>query len=79
MNQLRIQTALDYHRNIIRLIGFRYSVTDRNASIMTEIAEINLLNFVKSKEFQNQNIVESDLFRSLIDNIIEGMVRQNFK
>ncbi len=71
INQVSIQTTIDYHSNIIRLVGFCH--TSQINLIIFEIAEDNLLTFVKNDN-TNKEDDYSDSIRRIIREIILGTV-----
>jgi hypothetical protein len=73
-NHIKIQTGLDAHRNIIRLIGFRRA-TNNIYHVILELSNENLFDVIKSERFKEMESFASLFFR-LSTEIITAMVRK---
>ena len=63
MNEIRIRSSLEQHKNIIRFFGFQY--TKRIVGIVLEFAADNLYDTLKMDEFRDDSQTFIDLFHEI--------------
>jgi hypothetical protein len=74
MNQITIQTLLDNHQNIVKLIGFRR--INNIYCIIMEIADKSLLDQIKSITVNERQLFANRFLKISIE-IITAMVRNS--
>ncbi len=74
INQITIQTLLDNHQNILKLLGFRR--LNNIYCIIMEIADKSLLDEIKSITF-NERQLFANRFYKISTEIITAMVRNS--
>jgi hypothetical protein len=74
INQITIQTLLDNHQNIVKLIGFRR--LNNIYCIIMEIADKSLLDQIKSITFNDRQSFANRFYKVAIE-IITAMVRNS--
>ena len=71
MNQIRIHTLLE-HENIVRFVGFHYSI--RISAILLEIGETNLHEAIVANKYCENQPMFIKFFMKISREIICGMV-----